>query len=83
MNSASTKTDTSLWLTRWIPHLLNWLDINPLDLATFSKEFTFKVNNYPMILSNNITIINSINKPKEYYIKLLLLDYLLFEPVHT
>jgi len=83
MNSASTKTDTSLWLTRWIPHLLNWLDINLLDLATFSKEFTFKVNNYPMILSNNITIINYINKPKEYYIKLLLLDYLLFEPVHT
>lgn len=50
MNLALTKTDTSLWLMKWIPLSLNWLDINPLDLAMFSKEFTFKVNNYPMII---------------------------------
>lgn len=43
MNLALTKTDTSLWLMKWIPRLLNWLDINPLDLAIFPKEFTFKV----------------------------------------
>lgn len=82
MNSVLTKTDTSLWPMRWIPHSLNWLDINLLDLATFSNEFTYyEVNNYPKNFSNNITIINSINKSKEYYNKLSLLDYLLFEPV--
>lgn len=36
-----------------------------------------------MILSNNITIIDSVNKLKEYYNQSLLLDYLFFEPVHT
>lgn len=77
MSLALTKTDTSLWLMKWIPLSLNWLDTNPLDFVTFSKEFTnHEVNNYSMILPYNITIISSINKSKEYFNKLLLLDYL-------
>lgn len=59
MNSALTKTDTSLWLTKWIPHSRNWLDINPYRYI-FSKKFTFEINNYLMILSKNITTIKII-----------------------
>lgn len=62
MNSALTKTDTSLWLMKWIPLSLNWLDINSLITAPFPEKFIFEVINYPMILPKNITINNSVNK---------------------
>lgn len=84
MNLALTKTDTSLWLMRWILRSPNWPDTNPLDLVTLSKKFTNpEVNNYSMILPYNITIISSINKSKEYFNQLLLLDYLLFKPLES
>lgn len=62
MNSVLTKIDTSLWLTKWIPRSLNWLDINPLKFVTFLKEFTYEVNNftkfYQIILPTSTLLIN-------------------------